>query len=212
MGGTDQLFNLLVGRDLMREYGLEPQVVITMPLLEGTDGIEKMSKSLGNYIGINEEPKSIFGKIMSISDDMMWKYYVLCTDLTVAQIDEIKAAKHPMQAKRDLAKIIISDFHSQDAAAAAEQEFNRVFSSGEIPADIEEKELPASAEPQLLSKVITAAGLAESNKDAQRLIAQGGVLVDDVKADTTKFTVDATAGKSYVLKVGKRRFARVTFR
>ena len=212
MGGTDQLFNLLVGRDLMREYGLEPQVVITMPLLEGTDGIEKMSKSLGNYIGINEEPKSIFGKIMSISDDMMWKYYVLCTDLTVAQIDEIKAAKHPMQAKRDLAKIIISDFHSQDAAAAAEQEFNRIFSSGEIPADIEEKELPASAEPQLLSKVITAAGLAESNKDAQRLIAQGGVLVDDVKADTTKFTVDATAGKSYVLKVGKRRFARVTFR
>ena len=212
MGGTDQLFNLLVGRDLMREYGLEPQVVITMPLLEGTDGIEKMSKSLGNYIGINEEPKSIFGKIMSISDEMMWKYYVLCTDLTVAQIDEIKSAKHPMQAKRDLAKIIIRDFHSSEAAEAAEQEFNRVFSSGEIPADIEEKELPASSEPQLLSKVITAAGLAESNKDAQRLIAQGGVLVDDAKADTTKFTLDATAGKSYVLKVGKRRFARVTFR
>jgi len=212
MGGTDQLFNLLVGRDLMREYGLEPQVVITMPLLEGTDGIEKMSKSLGNYIGINEEPKSIFGKIMSISDEMMWKYYVLCTDLTVAQIDEIKSAKHPMQAKRDLAKIIIRDFHSSEAAEAAEQEFNRVFSSGEIPADIEEKELPASTEPQLLSKVITAAGLAESNKDAQRLIAQGGVLVDDAKADTTKFTLDATAGKSYVLKVGKRRFARVTFR
>ena len=212
MGGTDQLFNLLVGRDLMREYGLEPQVVLTMPLLEGTDGIEKMSKSLGNYIGINEEPKSIFGKVMSISDEMMWKYYVLCTDLTPAQIDEIKASAHPMQAKRDLAKSIIRDFHSADAAEEAEREFNRVFSGGEIPADIEEKELPASNEPQLLSKVITALGLAESNKDAQRLIAQGGVLVDDVKADSTKFALDATAGKTYVLKVGKRRFARVSFR
>jgi len=211
MGGTDQLFNLLVGRDLMREYGLEPQVVITMPLLEGTDGIEKMSKSLGNYIGINEEAKSIFGKVMSISDEIMWKYYLLCTDLTPAQIDEIKASAHPMQAKRDLAKTIIRDFHSAEAADEAEAEFNRVFSGGEIPADIEEKELPASSEPQLLSKVITAAGLAESNKDAQRLIAQGGVLVDDVKADSTKFALDATAGKTYVLKVGKRRFAKVRF-
>jgi len=179
MGGTDQLFNLLVGRDLMREYGLEPQVVITMPLLEGTDGIEKMSKSLGNYIGINEEPKSIFGKVMSISDEMMWKYYLLCTDLTPAQIDDIRASAHPMQAKRDLATIIIKDFHSAEAADDAEREFNRVFSGGEIPADIEEKSLPASNEPQLLSKVITLAGLAESNKDAQRLIAQGGVLVED---------------------------------
>src|SRR5438105_4612376 len=97
MGGTDQLFNLLVGRDLMREYGLEPQVVITMPLLEGTDGIEKMSKSLGNYIGINEEPKSIFGKVMSISDQMVWKYYLLCTGLTPAQSDDIRASAHPLQ-------------------------------------------------------------------------------------------------------------------
>src|ERR1051326_295284 len=210
LGGTDQLFNLLVGRDLMREYGLEPQVVITMPLLEGTDGIEKMSKSLGNYIGINEEPKSIFGKVMSISDEMMWKYYVLCTDLTPAQIDEIKASAHPMQAKRDLARSIIRDFHSADAAEEAEREFNRVFSSGEIPADIEEKTLPASAEPQLLSKIITAAGLADSNKDAQRLIAQGGVLVDEAKIESTKHALDATPGKTYVLKVGKRRFARVS--
>src|SRR5712692_836387 len=179
MGGTDQLFNLLVGRDLMREYGQEPQVVITMPLLEGLDGIEKMSKSLGNYIGINEEPQSMFGKVMSISDEMMWKYYLLCTDLTPAQVEEIKANSHPMEAKRRLAKIIISDFHSAEAADEAEREFNRVFSSGEVPADIEEKTFPASDEPQLLSKVITSAGLAESNKDAQRLIAQGGVLVDD---------------------------------
>src|SRR5438874_4541442 len=123
MGGTDQLFNLLVGRDLMREYGQEPQVVITMPLLEGLDGIEKMSKSLGNYIGINEDPQSIFGKVMSISDEMMWKYYLLCTDLTPAQIDDLKRTAHPMDAKRRLARLIIAEFHGTDAAEAAEKEF-----------------------------------------------------------------------------------------
>ncbi|HEX9164002.1 MAG TPA: tyrosine--tRNA ligase [Thermoanaerobaculia bacterium] len=211
MGGTDQRFNLLVGRDLMREYGLEPQVVITMPLLEGTDGIEKMSKSLGNYIGIDEPPDQIFGKVMSISDDLMWKYYTLCTDLTPAQIEAKKASAHPMDAKRELAKSIIRDFYDAGAAEAAEQEFRRVFSARQSPTDIEEKALPASAEPQLVSKVIAAAGLAPTNKEAQRLIAQGGVLIDDGKVDNLKQTLDATAGKSYLLKVGKRRFAKVTF-
>jgi len=211
MGGTDQLFNLLVGRDLMREYGLEPQVVLTMPLLEGLDGVEKMSKSLGNYIGITEEPSQIFGKIMSISDDTMWKYYVLCTDLTNAEIARIKAEAHPMDAKRKLAKIIISEFHDATAAEAAEQEFRRVFSDRQVPADLEEKTLPASSEPQLVSKVITAAGLAESNKDAQRLIAQGGVLIDEARVDNLKQTLPAEAGSSYVVKVGKRRFARIVF-
>jgi len=210
LGGTDQLFNLLVGRDLMREYGHEPQVVMTMPLLEGLDGVEKMSKSLGNYIGINEAPGAIFGKVMSISDELMWKYYLLVTDLTPAEIDE-KRALHPMDAKRALAKSIITDFHDADAADAAEGEFRRIFSERQAPADLEEKQLPASAEPQLVSRVITNAGLAESNKDAQRLIAQGGVLVDDVKVESPKQTLDATAGKSYLLKVGKRRFARIAF-
>jgi tyrosyl-tRNA synthetase len=210
MGGTDQLFNLLVGRDLMREYGLEPQVVITMPLLEGTDGIEKMSKSLGNYIGINERPDQIFGKIMSISDDLMWKYYTLCTDLTVAQINELRDA-HPMEAKRNLAKLIIRDFYDQATANAAEEEFRRIFSSRQAPSELEEKQLTASPEPQLLSKVITAAGLAPTNKEAQRLIAQGGVLVDDVKVDNLKHALDASRGRSYLLKVGKRRFAKVVF-
>src|SRR5438477_571477 len=210
MGGTDQLFNLLVGRDLMREYGQEPQVVLTMPLLEGLDGVEKMSKSLGNYIGITEEPDQIFGKVMSISDDLMWKYYTLCTDLTPAAIGELRAevesgAVHPMQAKRDLAKSIIRGFHSYAAAEAADEEFRRVFSKREAPAQVEEKRLPASAEPQLLSKVMTAAELAESNKDAQRLIAQGGVLVDDVKVDSVKHALEAFAGRVYLLKVGKRR-------
>jgi tyrosyl-tRNA synthetase len=216
MGGTDQLFNLLVGRDLMREYGQEPQVVLTMPLLEGLDGVEKMSKSLGNYIGINEEPSQIFGKIMSISDDLMWKYYLLTTDLTPAEIAarraEVESGKrHPMDAKKELARSIIRDFHSEAAAGEADAEFRRVFSERQAPAEIEEKTLPPSGEPQLLSKVITLAGLAESNKDAQRLIAQGGVLVDDVKVESTRFSLDAAAGRTYLLKVGKRRFARVTF-
>jgi tyrosyl-tRNA synthetase len=211
MGGTDQLFNLLVGRDLMREYGLEPQVVITMPLLEGLDGVEKMSKSLGNYIGINEEPQSIFGKVMSISDALMWKYYVLCTDLTPAEIEERKSADRPMDAKRELAKSIIRDFYDATAAEAAEAEFRRVFSERQAPAEIEEKTLPASAESQLLTKIIVAAALSESNKDAQRLIAQGGVLVDDAKVSDPRATLNAAAGRSYVLKVGKRRFAKITF-
>jgi tyrosyl-tRNA synthetase len=216
MGGTDQLFNLLVGRDLMREYGLEPQVVLTMPLLEGLDGIEKMSKSLGNYIGIDEPAGQMFGKVMSISDDLMWKYYLLSTDLTPAEVKALRARVesdelHPMEAKRELAKSIIRDFHSVDAAEAAEAEFRRVFSERQAPAEIEEKTLPASDEPQLLAKVITTAGLAESNKDAQRLIAQGGVLVDEVKVDSTRHALEATAGKSYLLKVGKRRFAKISF-
>jgi len=216
LGGTDQLFNLLVGRDLMREYGLEPQVVLTTPLLEGLDGVEKMSKSLGNYIGINEEPVAIFGKIMSISDETMWKYYLLCTDLMPADVEDIKRSTHPMEAKRLLAKHLIRDFHpmlpnAPDAAEIADQEFRRVFSERQVPTDVEEKTLPASSEPMLLSKVITLGGLAESNKDAQRLIAQGGVLVDDVKIDSTRHALDASAGKSYLLKVGKRRFAKITF-
>ncbi len=216
VGGTDQLFNLLVGRDLMREYGQEPQVVLTMPLLEGLDGVEKMSKSLGNYIGISEPAQEIFGKVMSISDALMWKYYLLCTDLTPAQIEEKRrsvesGALHPMDAKRELAKSIIRDFHNPDAAEAAEAGFRRVFSERQVPVDVEEIALPASAEPQSLSKVIAVAKLTESNKDAQRLIAQGGVLVDDIKADSIKQALDATSGKSYVVKVGKRRFARIRF-
>ena len=211
MGGTDQLFNLLVGRNLMREYGLEPQVVLTTPLLEGLDGVEKMSKSLGNYIGITEDPQSIFGKVMSISDDLMWKYYTLCTDLTPVEIAKIRAQNQPMDAKRQLAQSIIAGFHDAAAAEAADQEFRRVFSERQAPTDLQEVTLPAAAEPQFLTKVIVAAGLAESNKDAQRVVAQGGVLVDDAKIDDPKRTIDGSAGRSYLLKVGKRRFARVRF-
>ncbi|HUR82615.1 MAG TPA: tyrosine--tRNA ligase [Thermoanaerobaculia bacterium] len=216
LGGTDQLFNLLVGRDLMREHGQEPQVVLTMPLLEGLDGVEKMSKSLGNYIGINEEPSQIFGKVMSISDALMWRYYTLCTDLAPAEVTGLRqrvesGEQHPMETKKALAKSIIKDFHDAGAAEAAESEFRRIFSERQAPTELEETTLPASADPLLLSKVITMAGMAESNKDATRVIAQGGVLVDNVKVDSTRHVLEAGAGKSYLLKVGKRRFARVSF-
>ncbi len=209
LGGTDQLFNLLVGRDLMREYGLEPQVVLTTPLLEGLDGVEKMSKSLGNYNGITEDPQSIFGKVMSISDQLMWKYYLLCTDLTPAEIAKWK--DRPMEAKRNLARMIITDFHGADAAQNADEEFRRIFSERQAPSEIDEKTLPASDEAQFLTKVIVAAGLAPTNKEAQRLVAQGGVLVNDARVDDPKQTIDSRKGQSYLLKVGKRRFARVTF-
>jgi len=216
MGGTDQLFNLLVGRDLMREYDLEPQVVITLPLLEGLDGNEKMSKSLGNYIGIDEPAGSMYGKIMSIPDEMMWKYYELCTDLASSAIKELRVQAesgelHPMEAKRQLARSIISDFHSPAEAEKADEEFRRVFSERQAPSEIDEMVLESSSEPQLLTKIMVAAGVAPTNKEATRLLAQGGVTVDQDRAEGTRTTLDSTAGRSYLLKVGKRRFVRVLF-
>lgn len=216
MGGTDQLFNLLVGRDLMREYGLEPQIVLTMPLLEGLDGVEKMSKSLGNYIGIDESPDSIFGKVMSISDELMWKYYTLSTDLTPDQVSELRqrvesGQEHPMDAKRKLARLIISDFVNAEAAAAADAEFRKVFSDRQAPSEVEEKRLPATSAPVLLSKLMVLSGVAPTNAEARRLIVQGGVQVDEQKVDDARAALDASPGRAFMLKVGKRRFVRVTF-
>jgi tyrosyl-tRNA synthetase len=216
LGGTDQLFNLLVGRDLMREYGKEAQVVMTLPLLEGLDGVEKMSKSLGNYIGIQESPDSIFGKVMSISDELMWKYYLLSTDLMPDEIEKRKkevesGLRHPMDAKKELAKLIVRDFHSSEAADAAEQEFRKIFSERGAPTDIEERKLPASDTPVQMAKILTLTGTSASNSDARRLIAQGGVQVNDERFTESGGTIDATPGKSYLLKVGKRRFVRITF-
>jgi tyrosyl-tRNA synthetase len=216
LGGTDQLFNLLVGRDLMREYGKPPQIVMTMPLLEGLDGVEKMSKSLDNYVGIDEEPGSMFGKLMSISDEMMWKYYELCTDLLPAAIADRRervesGSYHPMDAKRDLAKMIIGDFHSAEDAEQADAEFRRIFSRGELPSDIEERIVPAEQAPLALVKLLVAADLCASNNDARRMIAQGAVTIDDEKVDDPKATLDGSSARSYVVKVGKRRFAKITF-
>jgi tyrosyl-tRNA synthetase len=215
LGGTDQLFNLLVGRDLMREYDLPPQVVMTMPLLEGLDGVEKMSKSLGNYIGIDEPPDQVFGKVMSVSDELMWKYYTLCTDMLPVEVAAKRrrvesGEEHPMEAKRELARSITADFASAIAAAEADAEFRRIFSERQNPAEVEERTL-AAGEPQLLLKVITACGLAPTNNEARRLMVQGGVSVDDERVEDTKRTLDASAGRSYLVKVGKRKFLRVRF-
>ncbi|MFN2443394.1 MAG: tyrosine--tRNA ligase [Thermoanaerobaculia bacterium] len=215
LGGTDQLFNLLVGRDLMREYGLAPQVVLTLPLLEGLDGVEKMSKSLGNYIGIDEEGDQIFGKVMSVSDDLMWKYYTLCTDLSPSEVAQRKSSVeagelHPMEAKRSLARSIVADFRGDEAGDAADAEFRKVFSQRELPTDIEERELDSS-ESLPVTRLLTLAGLAPSGSEAKRLVTQGGVSIDDERVSSLTSAVDASAGRSYLLKVGKRRFMRVTF-
>ena len=216
LGGTDQLFNLLVGRDLMREYDQEPQVVMTMPLLEGLDGVEKMSKSLENYVGIEEPPGEMFGKLMSISDDLMWKYYLLCTDMTPAEIEERRAGvangdDHPMDAKRQLARLIVAEFHDSVVAEAADAEFTKVFSNRETPTDLEEKTHPASSSSLPLFKVLAAIEAAPSNSEAKRLIAQGGVTIDDERVSDIAATIEAGAGRAYVLKVGKRRFFNLRF-
>lgn len=213
LGGTDQKFNLLVGRDLQREYGQESQVVMTMPLLEGTDGVQKMSKSLGNYIGINDAPGDQFGKVMSISDDMMFRYYELVTDLPMNELATLRAhvasgALHPMEAKKDLAVRIIANYHGAGAAAAARLEFERVFSKREIPEDIETRELPAGP-PMRLSKLLASVNLAPSVAEAQRLIESGAVHMNDERITNVKSEVDLAKPAEYLFKVGKRRFLRL---
>jgi tyrosyl-tRNA synthetase len=204
LGGTDQLFNLLVGRDIMREYGLEPQVVLTTPLLEGLDGVEKMSKSLANYIGVTDPPEEMFGKVMSVSDPMMWKYYELLTDMSVKDIEALKARGEPMQAKIDLARRMVSDFHSKEQAEEAARRFDSVIRRKETPDDIAEKAVAPGA--YSLSALILAAGLAASRQEAKRLIEQGAVTVNGERASGDD-TLEVRPG-GLVLKVGKRRFAR----
>src|SRR5215471_6206126 len=184
LGGTDQRFNLLVGRELQREYGQESQVVLTMPLLEGLDGVQKMSKSLGNYIGINEAPSEQFGKVMSISDDLMFRYYELLTDVPLLKIQQLRSdissgQRHPMDVKAELAVRIITPYHGAPAAEAAREEFNRVFRKREIPEDIETREVSISAGPLRLTKLLPSVNLAASNTEAQRLIESGAVHMND---------------------------------
>ena len=216
LGGTDQLFNLLVGRHLMREHGMEPQVVMTLPLLEGLDGVEKMSKSLGNYVAVEDEPTEMFGKLMSISDDLMWKYWLFLTDRSADEIEADRhrvtdGAIHPMDAKKALAVTIVTEFHSADAATEAQREFERVFSSGHLPQDIPELSVSPPGETMLLSKVLVACGLAASNSDARRLIQQGGVKVESEAVRDVKTEIATTGNEPLLLQVGKRRFAKVSF-
>ena len=216
LGGTDQLFNLLVGRHLMREHGMEPQVVMTLPLLEGLDGVEKMSKSLGNYVAVEDAPTEMFGKLMSISDDLMWKYWLLLTDRRAEEIDSDRkkvadGSIHPMDMKKGLATTIVTEFHSAEAAEAARCEFERVFSSGHLPQEIPELFLSPTGEKMLLSKVLVDGELAASNSEARRLIQQGGVRVDGDAVREIKAEISTTGSDPILVQVGKRRFAKVSF-
>jgi tyrosyl-tRNA synthetase len=214
LGGTDQKFNLLVGRELQRESGQPAQTVITMPLLEGLDGVNKMSKSLGNYIGINESADEIFGKIMSVSDELMLKYYELLSDMSLAALDDLKVRLrtkdlHPMDAKKALGREIVTRYHGEGAGERAEQEFVRRFRDNQTPEDVPEFQLGATDGSVLLCKVLAQAGLVPSNSEGRRAIKGGGVKVDGEKIADENLEVSATG--SYLLQVGKRRFARVIF-
>ncbi len=219
LGGTDQLFNLLVGRDLMRAEGLEPQVVMTLPLLVGTDGVEKMSKSLGNSIGVLDPPGDMFGKVMSIPDALLWNWFELLTDEPVAEIAARKArvesgAENPRDAKALLGRRIVEDFHGADAAAKAEEDFRRAFSRGEVPDEIETREL-AAAEAGGAAKTIVALGLAASMREARRKIAEGALKIYAEGATEPRETRDpeenlAVPGGATVLRLG-RRFIRVAW-
>jgi tyrosyl-tRNA synthetase len=210
LGGTDQKFNLLLGRNLQREYEQEPQVALITPLLEGTDGVQKMSKSLGNYVGIDEPPQEMFGKIMSISDDLMWRYYELLTDISMHDIRLLRDNSNPRDIKANLAKKIITDFHSSEAADAAEDEFNRIFRSRDVPNEIEER----AVTPQRwkLPRLLVELGLAPSMAEARRLIEQGGVRLNGVKItrldEEVLVSADSNAAPQ-LIQVGKRRFLRV---
>lgn len=209
LGGTDQKFNLLVGRELQKEYGQEPQCILTMPLLEGTDGVEKMSKSKNNYIGIGEAPESIFGKIMSISDTMMWKYFNLLSFRSIEEIAalkaEIDAGRNPRDAKVMLAQEIVARFHSQSAAEAALAAFEARFRDGAIPENM--PEVNVAGAPVGILKLLREAGLVASGAEAQRNVEQGGVRIDGDRVEDKGLQVGAG---TYVVQVGKRKFARVT--
>ncbi len=213
LGGTDQLFNLNVGRDVMPSFDLSPQVVMTVPLLVGTDGAEKMSKSAGNYVGVTEPPDEMFGKVMSVSDDLMWSWYELLTDLSAAEIERLRAevaggGLHPKRAKQALGRRIVGDFHSAAAAAAAELEFERRFAAGALPAELGERVVALSPDGARLSALMVEVGFAASNSAATRLIEQGSVRVDGERIADRAVRLPPDAGP-FVLQVGKRRVVRV---
>jgi tyrosyl-tRNA synthetase len=216
LGGTDQKFNLLMARQVQQAYGVkEPQLIMTTPLLEGLDGVQKMSKSLGNYIGITESPRDIFGKVMSISDELMWRYYELLTDESLTDITGLKAAvergeRHPRDLKAELARRIVADFHSQAEAEEASREFDQLFRDRQRPSDVHTIEKPAGA--IRLVKLLAAEGLAASVGEAQRLVAQGGVRVNDERVSDVKLEVGSQPGDEALIQVGSRKFLRVVFK
>ena len=232
LGGTDQKFNLLVGRDLQRSFGQESQVVLTMPILEGLDGVQKMSKSYGNAIGIKEAPLEMYGKIMSISDEMMWRYYELLTDVQMSEIERMKREAHPMQAKKDLAARIVKDFHSADVSTKAAEDWARQFQKGEVPEQLDTIEVRlgdvmpegrgggATREikltdaagvtdrfsyPMRIDKLIRHAGLGSSNTEAAAKIKQGAVSIGGEAVLTNELYVGAPVEGVFVLRVGRRQ-------
>lgn len=209
LGGTDQIFNLLMGRDVQKAYGQEPQVVMTLPLLEGTDGIQKMSKSYDNYIGVDDEPSDMFGKVMSISDELMWKYYELLSSQTIPEIDQMKQevkaeSLHPMDTKMRLAWELVERFHGTAQAESAKKAFEKVFKSRSLPDDMPQVSL-AMEKPWICS-VLKEAGLTKTTSEAKRLVGQGAVSVNEEKITDQESIL---AKGAYIIKVGKRRFARV---
>ena len=214
IGGTDQRFNLLMGRDLQRTWGQAPQVVLTMPLLEGLDGVNKMSKSLGNYIGITEPANDIYGKVLSASDDLMFRYFELLSDLTSDEIQELKdglasGKLHPKAVKQQLARELTARFYDQETAIKAEENFERVFSQHELPEDMPEIEFSAETDEIWLPKLLTDLELVKSNGEARRMIKQNAVSLNGEKISDDSHTVPATG--EVLIKVGKRRFCKVRF-
>ncbi len=211
LGGTDQKFNLLVGRDLQREYGLEPQVAITMPILTGTDGVEKMSKSLDNYIAVNDSPKDIYGKTLRIPDAQIVPWFELTTDVSNADLVAIRkslaAGTNPRDLKRRLARTLVELYHSPDDAQAAEEEFDRIFIQKSLPDDVEETTLSADETPSTVLALLSQVKLAASNSEARRLIEQGGVTIDGEKVSDIHAAVPSKS--EFIIKVGKRRFMKV---
>lgn len=205
LGGSDQKFNLVVARDIQRAYGQEPEVIVTTPLLVGTDGQKKMSKSYGNYIGITESPKEMFGKIMSLSDDLMWHYYELLTDADLVAMKKI----HPKEAKMKLGMELVARFHSKEAAKKACTEFENIFAKKERPETIPEKTLLNCGKEISIIEVLARAGLTASKGEARRLIAQGGVQINEERVGDVEGRLSTE--KSYLIQVGKRRFLQVHF-
>jgi tyrosyl-tRNA synthetase len=205
LGGTDQLFNLNVGRDIMPAYGLEAQVVMTTPLLEGTDGVDKMSKSLGNYIGVAESADAMFAKVLSISDDLMWKYYLLLTDLTPADIEKERGLGRPMDSKIALARRIAADFHGTALGAGAEAEWRRVHQARQAPSEMPERTIAPGRHKW--RELLVAGGLAPSKSEAERLLRQRAVKRDGVAVEAGT-DLEGVAGESFVVSVGAARFVR----
>jgi tyrosyl-tRNA synthetase len=212
LGGTDQKFNLLVGRELQKDFGQPPQCILTMPLLEGINGGDKMSKSLGNYVGINEPPAEIFGKLMSVSDELMWRYITLLSFESLATIEtwkrEVAGGRNPRDIKVAFAQEIVARFHGLAAASQALADFEARFKQHEIPADIPEHVIEADGQPVLLTQILKRVGLTSSTSEAMRMIEQGGVRLDGAKVADKALAL--ARGQSVVLQVGKRKFARVT--